>query len=333
MGSAAVTLSDLDPYRLWAQQLFMRARQLSGLDRRNVGETLAQMRERDNAFRRQTVADWEDGITEGSLANFLALCRLAGLEPGKVLSLVENEEAAHEQASHHPLFKEPVQAPVPLAPTADAAGGGRRRRRGPRLYVIGGGLLAALMLFMAAVTHSPNPAVWLGAMEVWASQSAPIHRVYAGVAPTPGTRRVTSHHTVTVTPTPSSTPTPTPTATPTPTPPPTAAPAPAAPAPAPVQVSSAPASVSAQVPPASVSAQVSSGSTSVTAQVPPASVSASVSSGSGSVTAQVPSASVSAQVPPASSPSVSVQASTPPLPVPLPAPTPSAGVGVQVNLP
>ena len=92
----------VDPYRVWAAQLFLRVRQLTNLDYKQAGEVIAKARLRTRPLRRQTIKPWETGQADGSLANFLVLCDLTGLDKPALtealMAMLSSKEVAFKAA-------------------------------------------------------------------------------------------------------------------------------------------------------------------------------------------------------------------------------------------
>lgn len=92
----------VDPYRIWAAQLFLRVRQLTNLDYKQAGEAIARARCRARPLQRQTIKPWETGQADGSLANFLVLCDLTGLDKPALtealMAMLSSKEAAFKAA-------------------------------------------------------------------------------------------------------------------------------------------------------------------------------------------------------------------------------------------
>jgi len=114
----------VDPYRIWAAQLFLRVRQLTNLDYKQAGEVIAKARLRARPLQRQTIKPWETGQADGSLANFLVLCDMTGLDKPALtealLAMLASKEAAFKAAGipiEHRLAA--TAAPGHQSPTAD----------------------------------------------------------------------------------------------------------------------------------------------------------------------------------------------------------------------
>lgn len=92
----------VDPYRVWAAQLFLRVRQLTNLDYTQAGEVIAKARLRARPLQRQTIKPWETGQADGSLANFLVLCDMTGLDKPALtealMAMLATKEAAFKAA-------------------------------------------------------------------------------------------------------------------------------------------------------------------------------------------------------------------------------------------
>jgi hypothetical protein len=114
----------VDPYRVWAAQLFLRVRQLTNLDYKQAGEVIAKARRRTRPLQRQTIKPWETGQADGSLANFLVLCDMTGLDKpaltDALLAMLATKEAAFKAAGI-PIEGGLAETPVPsdLSPDAD----------------------------------------------------------------------------------------------------------------------------------------------------------------------------------------------------------------------
>lgn len=106
----------VDPYRVWAAQLFLRVRQLTNLDYKQAGEVIAKARLRARPLQRQTIKPWETGQADGSLANFLVLCDMTGLDKPALtealMAMLSSKEAAFKAAGF-PIEDGRAETPVP----------------------------------------------------------------------------------------------------------------------------------------------------------------------------------------------------------------------------
>ena len=126
----------VDPYRIWAAQLFLRVRQLTNLDYKQAGEVIAKARLRARPLQRQTIKPWETGQADGSLANFLVLCDMTGLDKpaltDALMAMLSSKEAAFKAAGvqvQGGLGQTPVSSP-PAGSRPDQPGEERAHKTG-----------------------------------------------------------------------------------------------------------------------------------------------------------------------------------------------------------
>lgn len=161
----------LDDYGAWAAQLFERAARNTSLGNQRVGQRIAALRGRSRPYSRAAIDNWRRGSTEVSLADWLAACTAADLEPVQVLGLTRSPEEARRQAAAAKdpdanRFRAVGGGSGPMEPIAAVGstpighGGGGRRAR---LYVIPGLLAVALIIWGTVTTGSPYPWVWVQA--------------------------------------------------------------------------------------------------------------------------------------------------------------------------